>query len=213
MAAAHRAWGAMCTCFRLLWRIILVNALFLGDPQVVGNWHDDDPGMEGFVFLVADERLVLRFVGVGDDQLIGGDEGETAGLEVALLGEGEQIPQKLLVALQHFLKLHDSPVGDVQFAVKAVGPGVRLGAVLGDRGKVDAARQFRDVLGFGIGGLKVPMPTRRSSENRIRSTGTRPTPPFPFGIQPEAADRAQGSFDRVFHTLRQNSARKLCGIR
>src|SRR5690606_40055393 len=93
-----------------------------------------------------------RLVCVGDHQLIGGDEGEAACLEIAFLSQGKQVPQELFVALEHFLKFHHSPVGDVQFAVKPVSPGIRFGSVGGDGGEIDASGQFGNVLGFGIGG-------------------------------------------------------------
>src|SRR5690606_40183685 len=61
---------------------------------ILGDGHDDDAGVQRLVLLVGDEMAVLFFVGVGDDDFVRGDEGEAAGLEVAFLGQAEEVPEE-----------------------------------------------------------------------------------------------------------------------
>ncbi|MNC21528.1 hypothetical protein D3C75_695110 [compost metagenome] len=129
---------------------LVINPLLLAGLQIVGNPHDNHPGVEGFVLFIGDKRPVLGFIGMGNNQLVSGNQGETSGLEVALLGQGEEIPEELLVALEHFLEFHQAPVGFVQLAVEAVRPGIGLGAVLGDGGKVNTTGKIGNILRLGV---------------------------------------------------------------
>ncbi len=129
----------------------LVDADLVRDAQVVGDFDEDDPVLERLALFVADEGAVLVLVGVGNDHLVGVDHREAAGLDVLLLGEGEEHVEEALVDLQHLNELHHPPVGDVELAVEAVAAGIAFRADLADRRKVDAADQFGDVLGFRVG--------------------------------------------------------------
>ncbi|MNC24410.1 hypothetical protein D3C75_724650 [compost metagenome] len=87
---------------------------------------------------------------MGDDHFICRNECEPARLEVALLGQREQIPEEFLVALQHFLELHHPAVGFVQLPVEAVGARIGFRAVFGNGRKVDAAGKISDILRLRI---------------------------------------------------------------
>src|SRR5215475_2068078 len=133
-----------------LFEQFVINALFLGDLQVVGDFDHDDAVLKGFGLLVADEGVIFVLVGVRHDDFVGVDQSEPSGLDVLLLREGQQRIQKLLVDLQDFDELHHPAVGDVEFTVEAVGARVRLDTNLADRRQVDRAGQFGNVLALRV---------------------------------------------------------------
>ena len=102
--------------------------------------------MERLALLIAHKGRVLGLVGVRDHHLVGVNHREAPGLDVLLLGQGEQHVQKALVHLEHLDELHDAPVGDVQLTVEAVSARVALRAVLADGGEVNRAGKLADVL-------------------------------------------------------------------
>jgi hypothetical protein len=61
---------------------------------------------------------------VRKDDFIRINHRETAGLDALFLRKREQAVEKLLIDLQHFDKFHKTAIGNVKFAVKAVGAGV-----------------------------------------------------------------------------------------
>ena len=101
---------------------LLVDFLFIRHFQVIRNRHDDHPGLQRFIFLVGNKGFVLRFIRMRDNELIRRNQRKSACLEVPLLCKRKQIPEKLLVAFEHFLKLHQSPIGFIQLAVESIGP-------------------------------------------------------------------------------------------
>ena len=67
-------------------------------------------------------------IGMADHHLIGIDHTETPGLDVLLLAECEQHVEELLIGFEHFHEFHDAPVGDVQFAIEAIGAWITFDA-------------------------------------------------------------------------------------
>ena len=100
--------------------------------------------------LVRDERVEFVLVRVRDDDLVGVDHREPAGLDILLLRKGQQVVEELLVAFEHLDEFHHAAVRNVQLPIKAEGPRVRLHPILTNRGEVDAAGQLRDVLALGV---------------------------------------------------------------
>ena len=125
---------------------LVVDSFFLRDAEVVGDAHQDDAVLQRLTLLVARERDVLVLVRVRHDDLVGVDHREAARLDVLLLREREQGVEELLVNFEHLDELHDAAVGDVQFAVEAVGARVTLHPDLADGREVNRAGQLRDVL-------------------------------------------------------------------
>ena len=84
--------------------------------------------MQGFRFLVAHEGLILVLIGVADDDLIGIDHAETPGFDVLFLTQCQQDVEELLIGFEHFHKFHDATIGDIQFAVEAIGTRIAFDA-------------------------------------------------------------------------------------
>lgn len=60
---------------------LFVDADLVVHPEVVGNLDEDHAVLEGLVLLVVDEGVVVVFVGVADDAVVGVNEGESARLD------------------------------------------------------------------------------------------------------------------------------------
>ncbi len=129
---------------------LLIDVHLSGGAQIVGHLHHDHAILQRFGFLVGQKFFELGLVGVGDDELIGIDQREAAGLDVLLLGEREEDIEKALVGLEHLDELNHAAVGDVELAVEAIRPRVGFRAEFADGGQIDAAHQLRDVLTLGI---------------------------------------------------------------
>ncbi len=63
-----------------------------------------------------------------------------------LLTGAEQVVQKRHIELQHFDKLDDAAVRDIEFAVEIERPRVAVAAIFGDLAIVDVAGQLGSVL-------------------------------------------------------------------
>ena len=66
----------------------------------------------------------------------------------------KQVVEKRHVELEHFDKLDDAAIGDVEFAVEVERPRIAVAAVLGDLAIVDVAGQFGGILVLLVLGLE-----------------------------------------------------------
>ena len=134
--------------------VLLVDLDLVGQPGHVGDVDLDRPVAEGLHELVGLELLVLRLVGVPDDDLVDVGLGELLGLDLVLLAGAEQVVEEGDVELEDLDEFDDAAVGDVELAVEIEGAGVALGAVLGDLAIVDVAGQLGGVLVLLVLGLE-----------------------------------------------------------
>ncbi|MNC22430.1 hypothetical protein D3C75_704320 [compost metagenome] len=114
--------------------------------QVIRHRHNNHAGLQRLVLFIGDKGFVLCFVGMGYDKLIRADQRKPSGLEISFLGQGQQVPQELLVAFEHFLEFHQAAVGLVQLPVKPVGARIGFRAVFGNGREVDATGQVGNIL-------------------------------------------------------------------
>ena len=81
-----------------------------------------------------------------DDHLVDVGLGELLGLDLVFLAGTQQVVEERHVELEDLDELDDAAVGDVELAVEVEGPGIALGAVLGDLAVVDVTGQLGGVL-------------------------------------------------------------------
>ncbi|MMZ61358.1 hypothetical protein D1872_235040 [compost metagenome] len=62
-----------------------VDFLLLGHFEIIGDRHDDHPGLESFVLFIGDKGLILGFVRVSYDHLIRADERKPARFKIPFL--------------------------------------------------------------------------------------------------------------------------------
>ena len=89
-----------------------------------------------------------------DDDLVDVGLRELLGLDLVFLAGAQQVVEERHVELEDLDELDDAAVGDVELAVEVEGPGVALGAVLGDLAVVDVAGQLGGVLVLLVLGLE-----------------------------------------------------------
>ena len=134
--------------------VLLVDLDLVGQPGDVGDVDLDRPVAQRLHELVGLELLVLRLVGVPDDDLVDVGLGELLGLDLVFLAGAQQVVEEGDVELEDLDELDDAAVGDVELAVEVEGAGVALGAVLGDLAVVDVAGQLGGVLVLLVLGLE-----------------------------------------------------------
>ena len=146
--------------------ILQVNLDLVVQLDVVGHVDLDRPVAERLHHLVALELLVFRLIVMPQNDLIDVGLRELLGLDQMFLACPQQVVQKRHVELQYFDEFDDSPVGNVQFAVKVERPRVGVGSIQRDLAIVDVARELRRCPG-----------SFRPWAGRCRSRGG----PFPTG--------------------------------
>ena len=134
--------------------VLLVDVDLVGEPGDVGDVDLDRPVPQGLHELVGLELLVFGLVRVPDDDLVDVGLGELLGLDLVLLAGAQEVVEEGDVELEDLDEFDDAAVGDVELAVEVEGPGVALGAVLGDLAVVDVAGQLGGVLVLLVLGLE-----------------------------------------------------------
>ena len=104
--------------------------------------------------LVVLQAAVLWLVGVTDDNFINIGLGKLLGFDFVFLAGAQQIVEESDVKFEHLDKLDNTPVGDVELAIKIKGARIAIAAVDGDFTIVDVAGEFGRVLIFLILGLE-----------------------------------------------------------
>ncbi len=126
--------------------VALVDLHLVVEAHVVGDVDLQRAVAEGFHQLVVLQPLVLRLIGVADDELVDVRLRELLGLDGVLLRRAQEVVEERHVQLQDFDELDDAPVGDVELAVEIERARIGVAAELGDLPVVDVARQLRRVL-------------------------------------------------------------------
>ena len=134
--------------------VLLVDLDLVGQPRDVGNVDLDRPVAKRLHELVGLKLLVLRLVGVTDDDFVDVGLGELLGLDLVFLAGTQQVVEEGDVELEDLDELDDAAVGDIELAVEIEGAGVALGAVFRDLAIVDVAGQLGRVLVLLVLGLE-----------------------------------------------------------
>ena len=90
-------------------------------------------------------------IGMADDHLVSVNQAEATSFDILLLAQSEQDVEEFFVCFEHFHEFHHAAIGDIEFAIEAVGAWIALNADFADCREVDAADKFADILAFGIG--------------------------------------------------------------
>ena len=131
---------------RVLVVILLVNLHFVVELRDVRNIDLHRAVAQRFHELVVLQPAILGLVRVPDDHLVDIGLRELLRLDPMLLARTQQVVQKRHIELQHFDKLDNAAIGDVEFAVEVECPRIAVAAVLGDLAVVDVAGELGRVL-------------------------------------------------------------------
>ena len=126
--------------------ILLINLHFVVEPRDVRNIDLHRPVAERFHELIVLQPPILGLIRVPDDHLIDIGLRKLLRLDPMLLARAQKVVQKRHIELQHFDKLDNAAIRDVEFAVEVERPRIAVAAVLGDFAVVDVARELGRVL-------------------------------------------------------------------
>ena len=129
---------------------LLIDARLVAVGQRIRDLDDDHAVEQRLVFLLLQELVEFREVGMRENGLVQVDEREARHLDVLLLRHGEQQVEELALHLQDLDHLEHAAAGGVHGAGPGPGARITLVADLRDLGEIHRADQVGDIRGGRI---------------------------------------------------------------